>query len=91
MKQGKDFFKKITEVPEVDLEVLPGVPLIEIYDNRRVLIENHMGILNYSCREVQIRMRYGCICVCGEQLKLMKMSKHDLVITGCIGALSLRR
>ena len=69
---------------------LPGVPLVEVCGQRRVLIENHQGIAAYGCGEIQIKVRNGRIVVCGENLKLVKMSKEKLVITGRICAVNLQ-
>ena len=32
------------------------IPLIEIAGEKRVLIENHLGILAYSLEEIQVKM-----------------------------------
>lgn len=88
MRQGKNFLRTVTDT--VGMESLPGVPLVEIYNNKRILIENHQGILSYECHEIHIRMRYGRICICGENLELRRMSKEQLVITGCICSITLR-
>lgn len=75
---------------QINYELLPGVPIIEICDQERVLIENHRGIIGYGCNEVRVKVRYGCVCVCGHQLKLMRMSKTKLVITGKICGVTLQ-
>ena len=90
MRQGKNFFNAVADTVGLELESLPGVPLVEICDNRRVLIENHLGILSYSCREIHIKMRYGRLCICGEKLEVRRMSKEQLIVTGHICSLSLR-
>ena len=90
MRQGKNFLRTVTDTVGLETESLPGVPLVEIYNNQRVLIENHHGILSYECHEIHIRMCYGKICVCGENLELRRISKEQLVITGNICALTLR-
>lgn len=64
-------------------------PLIEMIGNRRVLIENHLGILIYSEHEIVVRVRTGCVCIAGTFLKLSMMSKEQLVITGCIREIKL--
>lgn len=71
-------------------ELLTGAPIIEICDLKRILVENHRGIIEYSCNEIRIKARYGCICVCGNCLKLSRMSKTKLVITGKISGVSLQ-
>lgn len=67
----------------------PGTPIIEICDRCRVLIENHRGIVAYGCERVQVKVHYGTVCICGENLKLKRMSKDRLIVTGNIGSVNL--
>lgn len=90
MNSGNLFRKAVTSSAGLYAEPLPGIPLVEICDQRRVLIENHQGIVGYGCNEILIKVRYGQICICGENLKLAKMSKEKLVITGKISAVNLQ-
>lgn len=87
MNRGKQLFGIVTDL---QLEPLPRIPLVEIYGQRRVLIENHQGIIAYGCNEILIKVRYGRICVSGECLKLVNMSRERLVITGRIFAVNLQ-
>lgn len=88
MNSGNIFRKAVTA--HLYGEPLPGIPLVEIWDQKRVLIENHQGIVGYGCEEILVKVRFGRICVCGENLKLAKMSKEKLVITGKICAVNLQ-
>lgn len=90
MSRGKQLLVTSGMSSLLQAESLPGVPLIEIYGQRRVLIENHQGIVGYGCNEILVKVRYGRICVCGECLKLVKMGKEKLVITGRIFAVNLQ-
>ncbi len=72
-------------------EHLPGVPVIEISGEGRVLIENHKGVTAYGCKEICVGVRFGMICVCGGNLELARITKHQLVITGRIDSVSLQR
>lgn len=65
-------------------EVMPGAPLLEAIDNRRILIENHNGIVSYGSAAISVKVRNGRICVTGKNLELGHMTKESMVITGCI-------
>lgn len=69
---------------------LPGIPLVEICGQNRVLVENHRGIAGYEEQAIQINVKFGRITVCGENLKLRNMSKEKLVITGKILEVNLQ-
>lgn len=64
-------------------------PLVEISGYNRILIENYMGILLYSQCLVQVQLSLGNISVSGTDLRIMQISKEQLVITGHIHVLQL--
>lgn len=88
MRQGKKFLSA-AQFANTGNMPLPGMPLIEICGKRRILIENHFGVVCYGCHEVQIKVRFGIVRVCGVELNLNKMSKDQLVITGRIDTVDL--
>ncbi len=83
--------KLITELADLPGESLPGQPLLELYGDDRVLIENHKGILEYGSQLIRVKMQYGALCVKGSDLHLRRMQDKQLVIMGCIGAVELER
>lgn len=68
---------------------MPGIPLTEILGNRRVLIENHLGILAYSADEICIKVKKGSVRVEGEALIIDCISSERVVITGRIFGIRL--
>lgn len=89
MKQDRGMVERMMDRLDLKDEPLPLRPLIEIVDNRRVLIENHRGVTQYSTRQIGIRLRKGSVCVCGEGLQLAVMRREQLVICGCIRSIVL--
>ena len=72
-------------------EPLPGVPLAEIAGEHRVLIENHCGVVKYSCSEILAKVSFGYFCITGNSLRLLQMTKAQLVIGGCIDGVRIIR
>ena len=72
-------------------DVIGRLPLLELAGDHRVLIENHNGVLGYSLNEIQIKVAYGRLSVIGSNLKILQMSKEQLVITGLIDEICLFR
>jgi sporulation protein YqfC len=70
---------------------LPGMPLVEIAGEKRVLIENHKGVTAYDSDKICVRVKFGQICVCGEGLSLAQMSGSCLIICGRIESVTLLR
>ena len=65
------------------------IPLIEIAGHKRVLIENHMGVLAYGLEEIQVKMSYGKAIISGQCLSISQLSAEQLVVCGQISAVQL--
>ena len=72
-------------------EPVPGMPIIEIAGNHRVLIECHKGISQYTDRLVCVNVKYGFVEVMGEALQIRHMTKDRLVIQGKVDQIHLSR
>ena len=82
---------RFTEKADLPGESLPIQPLVEICGTGRVLIENHRGVAEYSDERISVKVRFGTVCICGEGLRLCRMSGCQLVITGLIHSIQLMR
>jgi sporulation protein YqfC len=76
---------------QLDPASIPGVTLIELLEDTRVLIEQHRGILVYGESEILISTSFGNVAVIGSSLILRHISKEKLVITGTVIELKLQR
>ncbi len=79
--------RQLSQMPEP----VPGMPLVELAGQNRVLIENHRGVCCYGREQIRIRVSYGEIAVDGYGLELARMSREAVVITGRIDCISLHR
>lgn len=91
MKQQRNFLEKVVMGADLPGEALPGQPLVEIARDCRVIIENHGGVTAYGPNEIQVKVNYGKVSVCGCGLNLACMTKQQLVITGKIDNVTLHR
>lgn len=87
VKQENSWLKRLS----IQDEALPGQTVVELLGDRRILIEHHRGVTEYGTERIQIRVRYGVLCVNGEGLELCRMSGNQLVITGRVNAITLFR
>lgn len=85
------WMEKLADRADLQGEVLPGQPLVELFGDGRVLIEHHGGITEYGREKIQVKMRYGCLCVCGKGLELARMNAQQLIISGRIDSVSIIR
>ena len=72
-------------------ETINKLPLVEILGQHRVLIENHRGVAEYGTKVIRVLVKYGQVCVQGEELELIRMSRCQLIITGKVDGVQLRR
>lgn len=91
MKKEKSFLERLTESAELLSEPLPGQPIVELGGDRRVVIENHGGVTQYSREKIGVKVKYGTLCVCGCGLELVRMNREQLIIAGRIDSLHLIR
>ncbi len=91
MKKDKGFLERLTEGTELLSEPLPGQPIVEIAGDRRVVIENHGGVTQYSREKIGVKVKFGTVCVCGCGLELVRMSRDQLIIVGRIDSVHLIR
>lgn len=76
------------DLPE---ETGPLETLVEIAGYRRVLIEHHSGVTEYGRHRICVKVKFGFVCVTGERLELTRMTKEQLIVSGCIDCISLER
>ena len=91
MVQKKHWIRYLADGAELEGEPLPGVPVVELAGDSRVLIERHGGVTEYSRERIGVKVRYGTVCICGCALELTRMTREQLVISGRIDCVQLQR
>lgn len=91
MKQRRGFMEQLTAAADLQDEPIPGLPIIEIAGDRRVLIEHHCGVTEYGREQIGVKVKFGQICVTGQCLELARMTKEQLIISGSIEGVRLIR
>ena len=76
---------------DLPCEPVPGVPLVELMNDQRVLIENHRGVTAYEKTEIRVQVKFGEIIVCGDLLEIACMSAKQLIIKGNIQSINISR
>ncbi len=91
MVQRRNFWQSVTNMADLTGETQPGLPLVELVGECRVLIENHMGVMAYEDSQIRVKVKFGQIIVCGRSLTLCRMTKEQLLISGNIDSVALCR
>ena len=76
---------------DLPCEPIPGVPLVELMNDQRVLIENHGGVSAYGKSEIRTRVKFGEVIICGDKLEIACMTAKQLIVTGCIHSIHVSR
>lgn len=83
--------QRILDSAGIPDETLPRQTILELCGDGRVLIENHRGVAGYDQKEILVHVGYGKLAVQGTGLRLCRMQGKQLIITGRIQAVLLRR
>ncbi len=91
MKRQHRWAGRLLQGMEPATETMPLQPVLELCGDRRVLIENHFGVTEYSLERISVAVRFGQLQICGCDLRLRRMQGQVLVITGRIDGISVIR
>ena len=91
MGDKKNILERIAVAADLASEPLLKQSLVEIIGERRVLIENHCGIVGYGTQEICVKVRTGKILICGNCLEITQMTRERLIIIGSIDQVKLLR
>ena len=84
MGAGRNWGEEIAERFDLPPETRAQVPRVTLSGNRRVVVENHRGLLEYGEDTVEVAGGRIRVRIHGTELQLRAMDRNDLVITGRI-------
>ena len=87
---GSNLWERVSGNFSSEIVLASKIPLIELYGGKRILIENHCGVREYSDNLVCVNVKCGQVCVGGCNLKIALMSKERLVICGKIESVHIK-
>lgn len=82
-----DFLDKAAEIFDIPEEVIAGMSRITITGCRRVLVENHKGILEYGSEVIHINCGRMILKLHGSDMELRSLNTTELLITGRISGM----
>ena len=84
----RNWADRIGAATDLQDECIPGLPLIEIVGNIRVLIEHHCGVTEYGKQRIVVQTKGNLVAVEGDDLELTRMTAEQLIISGTIFSVS---
>lgn len=91
MGRGHYLIQRVVDQASLSAGAMPGHPIVELSGDRRVLIEHHFGVKEYGRSRITVKMSYGLLCILGESLEILRMTKEQLVICGRVNEICLQR
>ena len=91
MKERGSFWEQVARQTDLEAELFPGQTLVEILGDRRVLIERHCGVTEYSRERITVRLPKGSVQIAGCCLELSRMTRQQLIISGQINGVFLKK
>ena len=73
---------------DLGMELCSKTPIVEVFGNERVFVENHSGVCSFDHCQITVRVLFGQVCILGSNLDLGQMSAEQLIITGKIDSVS---
>lgn len=91
MARGGEWLQHLADRTELESEAIPGLPILELAGDKRVLIERHGGVIEYGPERIRVRVSYGTLCINGCRLELVRMTHQQLVIAGRVDSVCIQR
>lgn len=76
---------------ELPPEVLLDLPRLLWLGGRELTIENHRGLLEYTPRQIRIKVGNGEVVVEGARLEIQWMSGAEIVLKGDVSSVQMRK
>jgi len=84
MKYSFSIKQKVAQISEMPEDVVLGVPLLTIWGNTEISIENYGGIIEYTDTLIRIRTKTGKIVINGKSLHVDYYTNDEMKIRGKI-------
>ena len=68
-------------------DLAKGTVFVSLHGQNYVRVENFRGISRYSCEEIRLLTRKGCLCIIGSHLEIKTYTRDEIEISGHIKSL----
>ena len=76
----------VAELFDLPVDVVAGLPRVEMIGGRQLFVERHLGILAYSETQIDVDTAAGVLRLRGERLSLVAMTAEEVRVGGRIDA-----
>jgi sporulation protein YqfC len=89
MSKRNNLLRRASDLLDLPLEALAGLPQVELSGTSRLRIENHGGVTEYGSEAIRVAGGGCAILVTGTTLEIRAMTASTLLITGEIQSIQL--
>ena len=89
--EDRDILAKTAELLDLPVDVVAGMPNLELLGNRQLFLTAHRGILAYSDTEIDVNCGNLMVRVRGQGLQLLSLTAGEMRIGGTIEGIELER
>lgn len=89
--EDRDILTKTAELLDLPMDVVAGLPNLELLGNRQLFLSRHNGILSYSDTAIDVNCGNLLVRVRGTGLQLLSMTADEMRIGGVIEGIELTR
>lgn len=68
-------------------EIIFNIPLISIYGDKQIVIENFKNVVQYSNNVIRLNSNIGVIKITGKNLLLKELTKTKIIVNGVVNCL----
>lgn len=89
--EDRDILANTAQLLDLPMDIVAGLPHMELVGNRQIFLSRHQGVLAYSDTAIDINCGSLLIRVCGRGLQLLSMTAEEMRIGGIIEAVELTK
>lgn len=89
MNKAKQFLAEAAGRLQLPVDVLAGVPKMELLGFREFSVEPHHGLVEYERQKISIDSSLGTIVVLGQDLTIKLMNRQRITIKGSLSSVEL--
>ncbi len=79
--------KRIYDSMDIPFELIDGIMRITLYDNSKLYIESHKGIIEYTNDSVRLNTDISILAIKGDNLVLDELSMEKVIVSGKINSI----
>ena len=84
MEKHEKVKREITEALALPKEIMLNLPLISLYGNEELNLENYKGVVEYTSERIRINTSKGVLKIEGRNLLLKQVTSENISVTGGI-------